>query len=197
MIPSVSSVYKDQPIGRGGGGNNGFFLQILFKSGYKGEYSMETIGVFLDSQPFIALFLVIDLGYAVGQIKIGGLSLGIGAVLFVGLGVGAIAPKAAPPGLLGTVGLVLFLYGIGIQYGRDFFKGLINPLGIKANLLAAFAVLTGCAVAAAMARFLGFGSDFGAGSMTSAATLQAAKIRLSVMQYHTPSAFLALFYVFI
>jgi putative transport protein len=98
-----------------------------------------------------------DLGYAVGQIKIGGLSLGIGAVLFVGLGVGAIAPKAAPPGLLGTVGLVLFLYGIGIQYGRDFFKGLISPLGIKANLLAAFAVLTGCAVAAAMARFLASG----------------------------------------
>jgi putative transport protein len=139
---------------------------------------LETIGFFLDSQPFIALFLVIGLGYAVGQIKIGGLSLGIGAVLFVGLGVGAIAPKAAPPGLLGTVGLVLFLYGIGIQYGKDFFKGLISPLGIKANLLAAFAVLTGCAVAAAMARLLGFGSDFAAGmfagSMTSTATLQAA-----------------------
>jgi putative transport protein len=139
---------------------------------------MESIGIFLDSQPFIALFLVIGFGYAVGQIKIGGLSLGIGAVLFVGLGVGAIAPKAAPPGLLGTVGLVLFLYGIGIQYGRDFFKGLISPLGIKANLLAAFAVIAGCAVAAAMSRFLGFGTDFAAGmfagSMTSTATLQAA-----------------------
>jgi len=139
---------------------------------------MESIGLFLNSQPFIALFLVIGLGYAVGQIKIGGLSLGIGAVLFVGLGVGAIAPKAAPPGLVGTIGLVLFLYGIGIQYGRDFFKGLISPLGIKANLLAAFAVVTGCAVAVAMARFFGFGSDFVAGvfagSMTSTPTLQAA-----------------------
>lgn len=139
---------------------------------------MENMGVFLDSQPFIALFLVIGLGYAVGQIKIGGLSLGIGAVLFVGLGIGAIAPKAAPPGLLGTVGLVLFLYGIGIQYGKDFFKGLMSPLGIKANLLAAFAVLIGCVVAAAMALFFGFGSDFVAGmfagSMTSTATLQAA-----------------------
>lgn len=139
---------------------------------------MESIGIFLNSQPFIALFLVIGLGYAVGQIKIGGLSLGIGAVLFVGLGVGAIAPKAAPPGLLGTVGLVLFLYGIGIQYGRDFFKGLMSPLGIKANLLATFAVLAGCAAAIAMARFMGFGADFVAGmfagSLTSTATLQAA-----------------------
>ena len=139
---------------------------------------MESIGAFLNTQPFIALFLVIGLGYAAGQIKIGGLSLGIGAVLFVGLGVGAIAPKAAPPGLLGTVGLVLFLYGIGIQYGRDFFRGLMSPLGIKANLLAAVAVVMGCAVAIAMARFFGFGSDFVAGmfagSLTSTATLQAA-----------------------
>jgi putative transport protein len=139
---------------------------------------MESLGLFFNSQPFIALFLVIGLGYAVGQVKIGGLSLGIGAVLFVGLGVGAIAPKAAPPGMLGTVGLVLFLYGIGIQYGRDFFKGLMSPLGIKANLLAAFAVLLGCAVAVVMARIFGFGSDFlagmFAGSMTSTATLQAA-----------------------
>lgn len=139
---------------------------------------MESIGAFLNAQPFIALFVVIGLGYAAGQIKIGGLSLGIGAVLFVGLGVGAIAPKAAPPGLLGTVGLVLFLYGIGIQYGKDFFKGLTSPLGIKANLLAAFAVVTGCAVAIAMARFFGFGADFVAGvfagSLTSTGTLQAA-----------------------
>ena len=36
---------------------------------------MEIIGTFLNSQPFIALFLVVGLGYAVGQIKIGGLSL--------------------------------------------------------------------------------------------------------------------------
>lgn len=139
---------------------------------------MESIGHFLDSQPFIALFLVIGLGYAAGRINIAGFSLGIGAVLFVGLAVGAIAPKAAPPGLLGLIGLVLFLYGIGIQYGKDFFAGLVSPLGIKANLLALVAVVVGCAVAIVMADFMGFGIDFAAGifagSMTSTASLQAA-----------------------
>ena len=139
---------------------------------------MEHFGLFLNTQPFIALFLVIGLGYAAGQIKIGGLSLGIGAVLFVGLAIGAIAPKAAPPGLLGTVGLVLFLYGIGIQYGRDFFKGLMSPLGIKANCLAACAVLMGCAATVAMTRLFGLAPDFVAGafsgSLTSTSTLQAA-----------------------
>lgn len=139
---------------------------------------MASIGTFLDSQPFIALFLVIGLGYAVGKISIAGFSLGIGAVLFVGLGIGAIAPKAAPPGLLGLIGLVLFLYGIGVQYGRDFFKGLTSPLGIKANLLAFIAVVSGCLVAVVTADVMGFGIDFAAGmfagSVTSTASLQAA-----------------------
>ena len=139
---------------------------------------MESVAAFLNTQPFIALFLVIGLGYAAGQVRIGGLSLGIGAVLFVGLAVGAIAPKSAPPGLLGTVGLVLFLYGIGIQYGRDFFKGLMSPFGMKANGLAALAVLMACVATVAMTRFFGLAPDFVAGmfagSLTSTSTLQAA-----------------------
>ncbi len=139
---------------------------------------MEIIGTFLNSQPFIALFLVIGLGYAVGKISISGFSLGIGAVLFVGLGIGIIAPKSAPPGLLGTIGLILFLYGIGIQHGKNFFKGLTSPLGIKANLLAAIAVLVGFGATFLLAKALGFSHDFAAGmfagSLTSTATLQAA-----------------------
>ena len=139
---------------------------------------MATVGAFLDGQPLLALFLVIGLGYAVGRISIAGFSLGIGAVLFVGLAVGAVAPKSTPPNLVGLLGLVLFLYGIGIQYGKDFFRGLASPLGIKANILAAVAVVAGCGTAVVAARAMGFGLDFAAGmfagSMTSTASLQAA-----------------------
>jgi putative transport protein len=139
---------------------------------------MEAIVLLLNSQPFITLFLVIGIGYAVGRISIGGFSLGIGAVLFVGLAFGAFAPEAAPPALLGLIGLIMFLYGIGIQYGKHFFAGLASSFGIKANLLSAAAVITGCAVALVLGRFMGFSSDFGAGmfagSMTSTASLQAA-----------------------
>ena len=117
---------------------------------------MRMIGAFLDAQPFIALFLVIGLGYAAGRVRIAGFSLGIGAVLFVGLAVGAIAPKAAPPGLLGTIGLILFLYGTGIQYGRTFFSGLVSGFGLRANLLAAVAVITGSVVALLCGRWFGF-----------------------------------------
>ena len=95
---------------------------------------MQGIGAFLEGQPFIALFLVVGLGYALGRVQVAGFSLGIGAVLFVGLAIGAIAPKATPPGLLGSIGLTLFLYCTGIQYGRTFFKGLVSSFGLRANL---------------------------------------------------------------
>ena len=49
---------------------------------------------------------------------------------------GMLAPKAAPPALLGSLGLVMFVYGIGIQYGKQFFGGLTSPFGLKVNALA-------------------------------------------------------------
>jgi putative transport protein len=129
---------------------------------------MDSIGTFLDSQPFIALFLVISLGYAVGKISIAGLSLGAGAVLFVGLAVGAIAPKAAPTGPLVTVGLCMFIYGLGLQYGKTFFKGLASPFGIKANILASVGILAGAVVAVWAARIAGIAPDFAAGMFAGA-----------------------------
>ena len=75
------------------------------------------------NQSLFTLFLTIALGYLIGEINIKGVALGSGAVLFVGLAIGGFAPKSAPPPLLGTLGLLLFLYGIGIQYGAQFFKG--------------------------------------------------------------------------
>src|ERR1043165_5462632 len=100
---------------------------------------MAVLADFLASQPILSLFLAVSLGYAVGQINIFGFSLGIGAVLFVGLAIGAIAPKAQITGPIGLIGLTMFLYGIGILYGRQFFAGLSGP-GRIYNLLALAAV---------------------------------------------------------
>src|ERR1044071_5905672 len=89
----------------------------------------------IGSQPILAIFLAIGVGYVVGQINIFGFSLGVGAVLFVGLAIGALAPKAQITGPIGLIGLVMFLYGIGILYGRQFFEGLSGP-GRVYNVLA-------------------------------------------------------------
>jgi putative transport protein len=150
----------------------------------------------IGSQPILTLFLAVGLGYAVGQINILGFSLGIGAVLFVGLFLGAIAPKAQIAGPIGLIGLTMFLYGIGILYGRQFFEGLTGP-GRIYNLLALAGVAAGLVVALGLGKM--FGVDLGqtlgifAGSMTSTATLQAA---LDVTRSSEPSVGYSVAYPF-
>jgi putative transport protein len=142
----------------------------------------------IGSQPILTVFLAIGAGYLVGQIRIAGFSLGVGAVLFVGLALGAFAPKAQITGPIGLIGLIMFLYGIGILYGRQFFEGMTGAAGRRYNLLALVAVLVGLFVALGLGQLFGvkIGHTLGifAGSMTSTATLQAA---LDVMHNSDPS----------
>ncbi|WP_178133925.1 aspartate:alanine exchanger family transporter [Vineibacter terrae] len=138
---------------------------------------IDVIRTVLESSPMLALFLAIAAGYALGQVSIAGVSFGAGAVLFTGLLIGAIAPKAAPPALVGTLGLLMFVYSVGIQYGPQFVASLRGP-GLKYMSLAAVGVLASLAVAVLLARPLGVSLDTAAGlfagSGTSTPTLQAA-----------------------
>src|ERR1700743_1247221 len=131
----------------------------------------------IGSQPILTAFLAIGLGYLVGQISIGGFSLGGGAVLFVGLAIGAFAPKAQITGPIGLSGLIMFLYGIGILYGRQFFEGMEGG-GPAYSLVAVGAWIASLFVALGLGKIFGIkiGHTLGlyAGSMTSTATLQAA-----------------------
>src|SRR6188474_2124769 len=150
----------------------------------------------IGSQPILTAFLAIGVGYLVGQINIFGFSLGVGAVLFVGLAIGAFAPKAQIIGPIGLTGLIMFLYGIGILYGRQFFEGMVGA-GQKYNLLALVGVIAGLIVALGLGHIFGIkiGHTLGifAGSMTSTATLQAA---LDVMHNSEPSIGYSIAYPF-
>jgi putative transport protein len=150
----------------------------------------------IGSQPILTAFLAIGLGYLVGQISIAGFSMGVGAVLFVGLAIGAFAPKAQIIGPIGLTGLIMFLYGIGILYGRQFFEGMFG-VGQKYNLLALVACLAGLGVALGLGHIFGIkiGHTLGlyAGSMTSTASLQAA---LEVMKNKDPSIGYSIAYPF-
>src|SRR6218665_2903812 len=115
------------------------------------DLAREIIG----TQPILAIFLAIGIGYLVGQINLGGFSLGVGAVLFVGLAIGAFAPKANIAGPIGLTGLIMFLYGIGLLYGRQFFEGMAGGGGIKANILAFVGVIGGLLVALALGKAYG------------------------------------------
>jgi putative transport protein len=161
-----------------------------------GSGMLDTAREIIGSQPILTAFLAIGLGYLVGQISIGGFSLGVGAVLFVGLAIGAFAPKAQIIGPIGLTGLVMFLYGIGILYGRQFFEGMVG-VGQKYNLLALIACLSGLFVALGLGHIFGIkiGHTLGiyAGSMTSTATLQAA---LDVIKDKDPSIGYSIAYPF-
>jgi putative transport protein len=122
---------------------------------------MTAITAFFASQPMFAQFFTIAAGYLLGAVSVKGLALGSGAVLFVGLAV------------------LLFLYGIGIAYGAQFFRGLSTAAGLKANLAAAIAVVTALVLAQGAAWLVpaidqphALGAFAGAG--TSTAALQAA-----------------------
>ena len=81
------------------------------------------------SQPLIAVFFVIAVGMLIGQIKIKEISLGTSGVLFAALGFGAFRPTVEGADLvaesfhvLGKMGLVLFVYCVGLAAGPTFFR---------------------------------------------------------------------------
>jgi putative transport protein len=95
---------------------------------------MQAIFDFLSQQPLILLFLVAAVGYLLGNVKVRGSSLGIAAVLFVGLFFGALDERFKLPEILYQGGLVIFVYCIGLSSGRAFFQALRSD-GLQANLL--------------------------------------------------------------
>jgi putative transport protein len=95
---------------------------------------------FFKQDVILVLFIVIAIGYLIGKIRVAGFSLGVSAVLFVGLAVGAFDPALTLPDIVYTLGLIFFVYTIGLQSGPSFFSSL-NKQGISYNLLAVFVVL--------------------------------------------------------
>jgi putative transport protein len=77
---------------------------------------------FLKENPLLLLFFVSAIGYLVGRIKIRGTGLGISAVLFVGLMFGAMDPGFEVPEIIFQLGLVFFVYTIGLTSGPAFFQ---------------------------------------------------------------------------
>lgn len=102
----------------------------------------------LRDNPLLLLFVVAGIGSLVGQIKIGGISLGVAAVLFVGLAIGSLDPALALPELFYQMGLVIFVYTVGLSSGPGFFasfrlKGLRDNLLVIAMLILATLLAVG------------------------------------------------------
>jgi putative transport protein len=116
----------------------------------------------LAGNPLLLLFTVIGLGYLAGSIKIAGFKLGVVAVLFGGIAVGALDPRLALPEHIYILGLVLFVYAVGLHSGPGFFASF-NKRGLRINLATVAILTAGGVLTALLARLFGFSAATAAG----------------------------------
>lgn len=99
----------------------------------------------LIDNPLLLLFVIAALSYPLGRIKIRGVGLGVSAVLFVGLAVGALDPNLKLPEIIYTLGLVIFVYTIGLSSGPGFFASFRRK-GLRDNVLVVGMILVATAI---------------------------------------------------
>ncbi len=94
------------------------------------------------TQSLITIMLAIGLGVFFGRLKLGKITFGVSAVMFTGLFLGHFGYRIDDSILdfIRDFGLILFVYGIGLQVGASFFSSFKNE-GLKFNLLAVSGVL--------------------------------------------------------
>lgn len=114
------------------------------------------------SDPLLALFVVAAIGFLAGKLRVGGVSLGVAAVLFAGLLYSALVPGLEIPSIVPHLGLALFIYAIGLSAGPGFFK-LFRRRGLRDGALAVASLGLGAVAAVAIARALGLPPETAAG----------------------------------
>ena len=119
----------------------------------------------------VAIALAVALGLALGRVKIKSFSLGVTNVLFVGIALSAmgLAVDHRLVFLMRDLGLVLFIFAIGLQTGPSFFAGFRRG-GLRLNLLAVAIVVLGAVTALLLAVVGGESFDVMAGVYSGAIT---------------------------
>ena len=131
----------------------------------------------LQNQPVLTLFVILGMGYLIGNVRAGSFSLGpVAGVLFAGLFFGHFGFRMTAGAQ--SVGFALFIFSVGYQAGPRFFDVLMED-GMKYFFLALLIALTGFILAALATKVLqlepGTSAGLLAGGLTSSPTLAAAQ----------------------
>jgi putative transport protein len=142
----------------------------------------------LRAQPVLTLFLIIGMGYLIGNLHLGSFSLGpVAGVLFAGLFLGYFGFRMSPGAQ--SVGFALFIFSVGYQAGPRFFD-VLRTDGLRYFLLALFIAVTGFSVAVIATKLLtlapGMSAGLLAGGLTSSPTLAAAQEAVRTGQVKPP-----------
>ena len=126
----------------------------------------------LRHHPEMALFLTLALGYWIGKIRIGSVTLGaVVGVLIAGAVIGQIGIMVSSD--LKTAFFLLFLFAIGYRCGPQFFSGL-RASGLPQVALTVVLCGTGLVTAYLLAKGFGFDAGTAAGLIAGALTESAA-----------------------
>ena len=143
------------------------------------------------AQSMITIMLAIGSGVFFGRLKMGKISFGVSAVMFTGLLLGHLGYRINHEILdfIRDFGLILFVYGIGLQVGPSFFSSFKNE-GLKFNLLAVSTVLLGGVLAVILHKTTGLSIEnmvgIMSGSVTNTPGLGAAKNTLAELGIKFP-----------
>lgn len=133
---------------------------------------------YLAHNPFVFLFLSLAIGYPVGRIKVGGISLGatagtlvIGIILAL-IANGAFGIKFEIPGLLQDTFLMLFMYALGLRVGPQFFSGLARG-GLDFVIIGLIVAFSNAAICFFGAKLVGLDPGYAAGIISGSYTITA------------------------
>lgn len=112
---------------------------------------------------------MIAVGYGVGELRVRGFKLGVAAVLFVGLGFGALSPDLAVPQFIIFLGLAIFVYTVGLSSAPAFFASFRRH-GFKDVYFATFTVFLSGLMAYGAGQLLDFDAALTGGLYAGAST---------------------------
>jgi putative transport protein len=130
---------------------------------------MDSIIKLLSEQPLLLLFVVSAIGYPLGRLRIGRTRLGVVSVLFTGLAAGAIHQDLILPEIVSMLGLVLFVYTIGLSSGSTFISSF-RQRGWLYNLVVVGSLILAFGLAALIKFFLQVDSPLAAGIFSGSLT---------------------------
>lgn len=143
------------------------------------------------TQSIVVIMLAVGTGIFFGRLKLGKITFGVSAVMFTGLILGHFGYRIEAHILdfIRDFGLILFVYGIGLQVGPSFFSSFRNE-GLKFNILAVSTVLMGGVITFILFQFTDLKIEdlvgIMSGSVTNTPGLGAAKNTIEELQHTFP-----------
>jgi putative transport protein len=142
----------------------------------------------IQNNPVLLLFLVLGIGYVIGEMRFGSFQLGaVAGVLLAGLLLGHLGFEGNPA--IQSFGFVLFIFSVGYQAGPKFVQA-IRKDGRRYLIIAVVVAVSGFLLAYGATRILeletGVSAGLLAGALTSTPTLAAADAAVLSGDFVTP-----------